>query len=50
LEYLPGAALYLDKKTMLTAKKPIIFVYYLGGVTYGEVTTLRWLAKKYSRI
>lgn len=33
-----------------TEEKKCIVVYFIGGVTYGEIAAIRWIAKKYSII
>lgn len=36
-------------KVTATDKKPIVIVYMLGGVTYGEIAAFRLLGKLHSK-
>lgn len=43
---LPGETIlpeYVEECT--SHPKPVVLVYFIGGVTYGEIATLRLLAK-----
>jgi len=46
---LPGALMYNVDRNKLSKKKTLILVYFVGGVTYGEIAALRWLAEKYNK-
>ena len=41
--------MYNVDRNKLSKKKTLILVYFIGGVTYGEIAALRWLAEKYNK-
>ncbi|EGR33241.1 vacuolar sorting protein, putative [Ichthyophthirius multifiliis] len=50
LEYLNGPSMFqAQEDTNQSKRKKLVLVYYVGGVTYGEVAALRLLAKKYNK-
>lgn len=51
LSSLPGATLSNDipGRAMKQLKRSLILVFFIGGVTYGEITALRWISKKYNK-
>lgn len=36
-------------KLNIPGKKPIVIIYILGGVTYGEIASLRLLGKQFNK-
>lgn len=44
LEIIPGPTLFKNISDKPNRKKTLVLVYFIGGVTYGEITTLRWLS------
>jgi hypothetical protein len=47
---LPGETLMPDNVNPCTSSaKPVVLVYFIGGVTYGEVAALRLLGKMFKR-
>jgi len=52
LNMLNGPLIIDDKKLNTFSKsgtKQVILVYIVGGLTYGEIATLRWLGKQYNK-
>lgn len=49
LEILNGATLFNDHRTEAVKKKTMVFLFYIGGITYGEIACIRWLAKRYNK-
>ncbi|KRX00270.1 Sec1-like protein [Pseudocohnilembus persalinus] len=49
LELIPGPTLFNDHRVEVGKKKTMIVVYFIGGVTYGEIATLRWMGQRYNK-
>jgi hypothetical protein len=50
LKLLPGETLMPDNVSPCTSSaRPVVLVYFIGGVTYGEVAALRLLGKMFKR-
>lgn len=50
LKLLPGETLMPDNVVPCNStNKPVVLVYFIGGVTYGEVAALRLLGKMFKR-
>ena len=48
---LPGETILPEMvQNCTTHPKPVVLVYFIGGVTYGEVATLRLLGKLLSKL
>jgi hypothetical protein len=48
---IPGATIEPDKFTKVALqdnKRPIVLIYMIGGVTYGEISAFRLLGRKFS--
>jgi hypothetical protein len=46
---IPGAKIEPEKITKpASERRPIVLIYMLGGVTYGEISAFRLLGKKFS--
>ena len=50
---IPGSTVEPEKFQKLTLpdnKRPIVLIYVIGGVTYGEISAFRLLGRKFSKI
>lgn len=50
---IPGSTIEPEKFIKLTSvenKRPIVLIYIVGGVTYGEISSFRLLGRRFSII
>jgi len=46
LDLLPGPFRDFDQPNTLEAKKKVVLIFFIGGVTYGEIAALRYLNRR----
>ena len=50
-KYLNGPTVITEKNIKINPKNtPITVIFVIGGLTFGEISTFRFLAKQYSNI